>query len=103
MVILNLKKRMQKCIFIGSIFIPENKRLCFCHIDNFWKGHAREVMADKLRKPHAKTRIYIIGSIFIPEKYIFRVCFEDDIQPDIQVSPLLVLEYFLPWNVEIIQ
>ena len=34
-----------------------------------------------------------IGSIFIPEKYIFyRVCFEDDMQPDIQVSPLLVVE-----------
>ena len=34
-------------------------------------------MTDKLRKMHAKTRIqglYLI--IFIPEKYVFRVCFE---------------------------
>ena len=33
-----------------------------------------------------------LGSIFIPEKYLFRVCFEspfyeDDIQPEIQVPP----------------
>ena len=30
-------------------------------------------MTDKLRKTHAKT---CIGFIFIPEKYVFRVCFE---------------------------
>ena len=43
-----------------------------------------------------------IGSIFIPEKYKFRVCFEspkfyeDDIQPDIQVFPPLLLSNL--WN-----
>ena len=30
-------------------------------------------MMDKLRKTHA---LAYLGSIFIPEKYVFRVCFE---------------------------
>ena len=28
---------------IGSIFIPENKRVCFGHIDKFWKGHGGQI------------------------------------------------------------
>ena len=51
----------------------------FCHIDKFWKD-----MTHKLRK-NACENAYL-GFIFIPEKYVFRVCFEnpftrDDIQP----------------------
>ena len=44
---------MQKHVFIGSICIPENKRVVFGHIDKFGKD-----MEDKLRKTHAKTLIY---------------------------------------------
>ena len=44
-------------------------------------------MMDKWRK-HAKNAY--LGSSFIPDKCMFRVCFEsheDDIQPEIQVVP----------------
>ena len=46
-------------------------------------------------KKNAYKNTYL-GSIFIPEKYMFRVCFEcsfdeDDIQPEIQVPPLFLL------------
>ena len=52
-------------------------------------------MTDKIiiTKTHAKTRK---GSIFIPEKYVFRGCFEShftrisDIQPEIQVVPGII-------------
>ena len=55
-------------------------------------------MTDKIiiTKTHAKTRK---GSIFIPEKYVFRGCFEShftrisDIQPEIQVVPGMILTY----------
>ena len=33
-------------------------------------------MTHKLRKTHAKTYLACLGSILIPEKYVFRVCFE---------------------------
>ena len=63
------------------------KKWCvFGHIDKFWKGHDGQI------KKNACKNTYL-GSIFIPEKYEFRVCFEsffyeDDIQPEKQVVPL---------------
>ena len=41
----------------------------FDHIDKFWKGHDAQI------KKNACKHVYL-GSIFIPEKYVFRVCFE---------------------------
>ena len=40
----------------------------FGHIDKFWKGYGQT-------KKNACKNAYL-GSIFIPEKYVFRVCFE---------------------------
>ena len=45
------------------------KRVCFWSYDEFWKD-----MTDKLKKNTCKNAY--LGSIFIPEKYVFRVCFE---------------------------
>ena len=45
------------------------KGWCFWSYDKFWKGQA-----DKLKK-NACENAYL-GSVFIPEKYVFRVCFE---------------------------
>ena len=46
------------------------KRGCdFGHIDKFWKGY------DGQTKKNACKNAYL-GSIFTPEKYVFRVCFE---------------------------
>ena len=41
------------------------KGCVFGHIDKFWKGHDRQI----------KKNAYL-GSIFTPEKYVFRVFFE---------------------------
>ena len=41
----------------------------FGHSDTFWKGHDRQI------KKNACKNTYL-GSIFIPEIYVFRVCFE---------------------------
>ena len=41
------------------------KGYVFGHIDRFWNGHDAQI----------KKNAYL-GSIFIPEKYVFRVCFE---------------------------
>ena len=41
----------------------------FGHIDKFWKGY------DGQTKKNACKNAYL-GSIFTPEKYVFRVCFE---------------------------
>ena len=45
------------------------KGYVFGHIDKFWNGH------DAQLKKNACKNAYL-GSIFIPEKYVFRVCFE---------------------------
>ena len=45
------------------------KGYVFGHIDIFWKGHDTQI------KKNACKNAYL-GSIFIPEKYVFRVCFE---------------------------
>ena len=36
------------------------------HIEKFWKGH----------EGHIKKNLCNLGSIFTPEKYVLRVCFE---------------------------
>ena len=38
-------------------------------IDKFWKGHDTQIKKNACKNPY-------LGSIFIPEKYVFRVCFE---------------------------
>ena len=48
--------------------IGKKKGWVFGHIDKFWKGHDGQI-----KKKNAKK---YLGSIFIPEKYVFRVCFE---------------------------
>ena len=45
------------------------KSCVFGHIDKFWKGHDGQI------KKNACKHAYL-GSIFTPEKYLFRVCFE---------------------------
>ena len=45
------------------------KGYVFGHIDKFWKGHDTQI------KKNACKNAYL-GSIFIPEKYVLRVCFE---------------------------
>ena len=61
------------------------KGVFFGHIDKFWKGHDGQIKKNTCKNTY-------LGSIFIHEKYVFRVCFEspfyaDDIQPEIQVAP----------------
>ena len=46
------------------------KGVVLVNIDKFWKGHDGQI------KKNACKNAYL-GSIFIPEKYIFRVCFEN--------------------------
>ena len=45
------------------------KGCVFGHCDNFWKGHDGQI------KKSACKNAYV-GFIFVPEKYLFRVCFE---------------------------
>ena len=45
------------------------KRACFWSYEKFWKGHDGQI------KENAFQNAYL-GSIFIPEKYVLRVCFE---------------------------
>ena len=45
------------------------KRYVFGHIDKFWKGHDAQIKKNTCKNAY-------LGSIFIPEKYVFRVCFE---------------------------
>ena len=45
------------------------KGYVFDHIDRFWNGHDTQI------KKNACKNAYL-GAIFIPEKYMFRVCFE---------------------------
>ena len=72
--------------FRGTKTCKIGKKGCvFGHIDKFWKGHDRQI------KQNACKNTYL-GSIFIPEKYVFRVLFVSPwmslIPPlDIQVPP----------------
>ena len=45
------------------------KGYVFGQIDKFWNGHDAQI------KKNACKNAYL-GSVFIPEKYVFRVCFE---------------------------
>ena len=45
------------------------KGYVFGHIDNFWNGHDAQIKKNACKNEY-------LGSIFIPEKYVFRVCFE---------------------------
>ena len=45
------------------------KGYVFGHTDKFWKGHDAQI------KKNACKNLYL-GYFFIPEKYMFRVCFE---------------------------
>ena len=47
------------------------KRYVFGHIDKFPKGHDGQI------KKNACNNVYL-GSFFVPEKYVFRVCFETE-------------------------
>ena len=48
-------------------------------------------MTDKLRKMHAKN-VYL-GSIFVSEKYVFRVCFESNFMR--MISSLMKLDLWV--------
>ena len=68
----------------GKMCKIRKKFYVFGHIDKFWKGHDARIKKNTCKNAY-------LGSIFIPQKYVFRVFwksfYEDDIQPEIQVSP----------------
>ena len=76
----------------------EKRVHAFGHNDKFWKGHDTQIKKNACKKAY-------LGSIFIPEKYAFRVCFEspyeDDIQPEIQVAPWETNMAMMPCNMYI--
>ena len=43
--------------------------MCFGHSDKFWKGRDGQIKKNTCKNTY-------LESIFIPEKYVFRVCFE---------------------------
>ena len=45
------------------------KGYVFGHFDKFWKGHDTQIKKNTCKNAY-------LGSIFIPEKYMFRACFE---------------------------
>ena len=47
----------------------KKKRCAFGHIDKLWKGHDGQIKKNTCKNTY-------LGSIFIPEKHMFRVCFE---------------------------
>ena len=56
--------------FWGAKMCKIGKKGCvFSHIDKFWKGHDGQINKNTCKNAY-------VGSIFIPEKYMFRVCFE---------------------------
>ena len=57
------------------------KECVFGHIDKFWKGHDGQIKKKTCKNAY-------LGSIFTPEKYVFRVCFE---------SPLTRMIYSLKY------
>ena len=65
--------RTRQCTRVHPLGVQKRakleKRNVFGHIDKFWKGHDAQI------KKNARKNVYL-GFIFIPEKYVFRVCFE---------------------------
>ena len=55
--------------FRGAKTCKIGKGCAIGHTDKFWKGHDGQI------EKNACKKVYL-GSIFIPEKYVFRVCFE---------------------------
>ena len=55
--------------FRGAKTCKIGKKGVFGHTDKFWNGHDAQI------KTNTCKNVYL-GSIFIPEKYVFRVCFE---------------------------
>ena len=51
------------------------KGCVFGHIDKFWKGHDTQVNKNPCKNAY-------LGSIFVPEKYVFRVRFESQVYED---------------------
>ena len=64
------KAMYARTLFRGVKTCKIGKKGCvFGHIDKFWKGHNGQI------KKNACKNMYL-GSIFIRQKYMFRVCFE---------------------------
>ena len=70
---LGLFFRTRQCTRVHRLGVQNHakleKRVCFCYTDKLWKGHAGQI------KKNACKYVYL-GSIFIPVKYVFRVCFK---------------------------
>ena len=47
----------------------EKKNMFFGHIDKFWKGHDGQIKKNACKNAN-------VGSISIPDEYVFWVCFE---------------------------
>ena len=65
--------RTRQCTRVHRSWVQKHakleKRCVFGNIDKFWKGHEGQIKTNACKKAY-------LGSIFIPEKYVFRVCFE---------------------------
>ena len=62
--------RTRQCMYLHRLGVQIWKEgYVFGHTDKFWAGHDRQI------KKNACKNAYL-GSIFIPEKYVFKVCFE---------------------------
>ena len=55
--------------FRGAKTCKIGEKGVFGHIDKFWKGHDRQIKKNTCKNTY-------LCSIFIPEKYVFGVCFE---------------------------
>ena len=55
--------------FRGAKTCKIGKGYVFGHIDKFWNGHDAQINKNVCKNAY-------LGSIFLPEKYVFRVCFE---------------------------
>ena len=55
--------------FRGAKTCKIGKKGVFGHIDKLWKGHEGQVKKNTCKSMY-------LGSVFIPEKYVFRMCFE---------------------------
>ena len=71
--LLGLFFKTRQCTRVHCLGVPKcaklEERYVFGHIDKFCKGHDTQI------KKNACKNAYL-GSIFINEKYMFRVCFE---------------------------
>ena len=65
--------RTRQCTRVHCLGVQKRAKLkkgcVFCHIDKFWKGHDGQIKKNTCKNPY-------LGSIFTPENYVFRVCFE---------------------------